>query len=501
MKSRLFGAVCALFFVSALQAPALAGAVRPGFSSSTLPRNDDDSTGPISLGFTADFFGLSFTQVYVNNNGNVTFDAPLNAFTPFDLTSTGRQIIAPFFADVDTRNAGAVVTFGPGQINGRRAFGVNWVSVDCFSSDPSRSVRNNFQLVLIEREDTGAGNFDFELNYDSIQWESGQASGGNSQCRGGASARAGYSNGTGVSGTFFELPGSGVPGAFLDDGPAATALIHNRMNSDVLGRYTFSARNGTVVVCPDADDDDLCDDEDNCPNAANPGQDDGDGDGVGDACDACPNDATNSDTDSDGICDDDDNCPHAGNPDQRDDDGDGEGDACDSCPGGAGGDPDGDGLCGNDDPCPYDRENDADGDRICGDADVCPGTVLPEVDVPSIRLRVNHWADINGDGVFETTPPPGGGHGPRLSFTLEHTGGCSCTQIIEELGLGKGHRKFGCSNGVMREWVAFVASQRQAQASACDATGRSSGGAALLVLLAALVATRRRAMRAVRGRR
>jgi hypothetical protein len=58
----------------------------------------------------------------------------LSDFTPFGLTSTARQIIAPFFADVDTRFAGSAVTFGPGTVDGHVAFGVNWVNVDYFSS-------------------------------------------------------------------------------------------------------------------------------------------------------------------------------------------------------------------------------------------------------------------------------------------------------------------------------------------------------------------------------
>lgn len=62
---------------------------------------------------------------------------------------------------------------------------------------------------------------------------------------------------------------------------------------------------------------------DNCPTKANADQTDTDGDGKGDICDP--------DMDNDGILNEDDNCPLVQNPDQTDTDGDGFGDACDNC--------------------------------------------------------------------------------------------------------------------------------------------------------------------------
>ena len=200
------------------------------------------------IGFDVNFFGPIFNSLFVNNNGNITFDAPLSTFTPFDLTSTGSQIIAPFFGDVDTRNAGSAVRYGQDTVDGRPAFGANWIDVDYFSSSETHTNRNSFQLVLIDRSDTGMGNFDFEFNIDQIQWETGQASGGDADGLGGSSARVGFSNGSGNPGTFFELPGSAVNGAFLDSGPPATALILNSLNSNVLGRYLFEAREGEIII-------------------------------------------------------------------------------------------------------------------------------------------------------------------------------------------------------------------------------------------------------------
>jgi hypothetical protein len=176
----------------------------------------------------------------VNNNGNVTFGQALSTYTPFGLTTnTTIPIIAPFFADVDTANGGNPVTYGTGTFGGHAAFGVNWPGVAGYGL--SSSLLDTFQLLLVDRSDTGAGNFDIYFNYGSIQWDTGTASSGQS-------ARAGYSNGSGSPGTYFELAGSGVTGAFLDGGANALAIA---TNDGVPGQFLFQVRAGAIQAVPE----------------------------------------------------------------------------------------------------------------------------------------------------------------------------------------------------------------------------------------------------------
>lgn len=213
----------------------------PGFRVNSLPRNDDSSSGSVPLGFDANFFGRTYRTLNVNNNGNITFQGPLSTFVPFGLSGADIPIIAAFFADVDTRSSDAdAVTYGVDSIDGHRAFGVNYFHVGYYNQHSDRL--NTFQLVLIERPDTGSANFDIEFNYQQIQWDLGDAGRG----RGDIAAVVGFSNGTSRADSLFQLPGSKSLGAFVDGGPNSLATHH--LNSQIPGRYIFQARSGSVSI-------------------------------------------------------------------------------------------------------------------------------------------------------------------------------------------------------------------------------------------------------------
>lgn len=180
-----------------------------GFGTGFLEYNDDGSTGEIDMRAAfpngLEFFGQRFYTFYVNNNGSVTFGGPTGTYTPQRFPVTGNRMIAPFWADVDTRTGGRPARNGvywdvrPGQVV------VTWHNVGYYPQ--SNNLENTFQLVIISNELLDQDElWRVQFRYARCEWTTGSASGGHGGF-GGTPAQAGFDAGDGR--TYEILPGSG----------------------------------------------------------------------------------------------------------------------------------------------------------------------------------------------------------------------------------------------------------------------------------------------------
>jgi hypothetical protein len=209
-----------------------------GYGTNFLTGNDDGSSPLIPLPFSINFFGNNYSSAYVNNNGNITFNGAVGAYTPRPFPISQQPMIAPYWGDVDTRCSSCGLTYyagttaGPGPNDDR--FTVTWHDVGYYSEHAD--LTNDFQMTLIERSDTGAGNFDIEFRYNRLEWTTGDASSGHGGL-GGTPAQAGYDAGNGND--YFALPGSFSENILnLED--------TSNVSGDTPGLWYFNIRNGQI---------------------------------------------------------------------------------------------------------------------------------------------------------------------------------------------------------------------------------------------------------------
>jgi hypothetical protein len=182
-------------------------------------RNDDDSSLSIPLQFTFNLYGQSFTDLFINNNGNVTFDQPYAIYSPFGFPVAGFPMVAPFWGDVDTRsssNASGIVYYRSEP----HRFVVIWDHVGYFNQNTDK--QDTFELILSDGTDTtmGLGN-NVCFCYDNMDWTTGDASGGSGGL-GGTPATVGANKGDGTqffqvglfdhAGTDYDGPGGNTDG-------------------------------------------------------------------------------------------------------------------------------------------------------------------------------------------------------------------------------------------------------------------------------------------------
>ena len=165
---------------------------------------DDGSSAPVALPFQFDFYGELLSSVYINVNGNVSFDESYWEFSSTGFPISGFKMVAPFWADVDLRGSGQIWY----KINANSIY-INWVNVGYYNSQSD--LLNTFQLVLSDGTDPliGIGN-NVAFHYGDMNWTTGSASGGTAGY-GGTPATVGANYGN--AGDYFTLGRFDRPGA------------------------------------------------------------------------------------------------------------------------------------------------------------------------------------------------------------------------------------------------------------------------------------------------
>lgn len=206
-----------------------------GYGELAMLPNDDESSNLLNLPFSINLYGQLFNQFYINNNGNISFNSPLWNYTPDPFPVSGQPMIAPYWADVDTRGGS---TDGSNNVwlasPDSNTVVITWDKVGYYESKTDKL--NSFQLVLRNRAETGSGNFDAEFRYNSLEWTTGDASEGTAGL-GGIPAQAGFDAGDSVN--FQALPGSFTAGV-LD--------LQNTSNvsPDTPGLWNIAFRDGLL---------------------------------------------------------------------------------------------------------------------------------------------------------------------------------------------------------------------------------------------------------------
>ncbi|MBL8466525.1 nidogen-like domain-containing protein [Methyloversatilis discipulorum] len=198
-----------------------------GYGTQFLAANDDGSTNQLPLPFDIDFFGQTFSNFFVNNNGNISFLTTIGAYTPDPFPISSQPMIAPFWGDVDTRGTGNVWIHSPNA----NTLAVTWDAVGYYDSATDKT--NSFQLVL---RNQGDGNFDVDFRYERLEWTTGDASDG-ANGLGGIPAQSGYDAGDGVN--YLTLPGSRT-------GDVLNLQHTTNVAGGEAGLWSFAIRNGQL---------------------------------------------------------------------------------------------------------------------------------------------------------------------------------------------------------------------------------------------------------------
>lgn len=171
-----------------------------------------------------EFFGTTYSSIFINSNGLITFEGPNTTYDGTDLATLDEPALAPFWTDHDLRGGDPAgsnnIYWDIDPVNDQIT--ITWFEVEAYLGPGT----NTFQVVLT---DLGNGTVGIEYIYEDI----GFTQGFNAQ------AQTGVTDGAGND---FIIPGSGDGTALANFGTAD--LDDDSPN----GTWDLFINNG-VVVC------------------------------------------------------------------------------------------------------------------------------------------------------------------------------------------------------------------------------------------------------------
>ncbi|XP_001341823.7 sushi, nidogen and EGF-like domain-containing protein 1 [Danio rerio] len=230
------------FFTTALEMTTEATTVLPGsfysFGSAAgdllNPAADDGSSSVIPLLSPFQYFGLTYQQIYVNNNGFLTFNQASSQFAPNSFPANGSQdVIAGLWTNIDNSargvvsynqyTSGSVLASATQDINNyfpNLTFTASWVFVATWDKVAyfNSNTETSFQVVLI----SGSGYSFILMNYGDVAAT-------------GYPVQAGYD--TAYSTDYFVISGS--------DSGSSISDLKTFSNVNVPGRYVFRVDTGS----------------------------------------------------------------------------------------------------------------------------------------------------------------------------------------------------------------------------------------------------------------
>jgi hypothetical protein len=133
------------------------------------PIDPTTRTGAVPLGFSINFFGTTYSDVYLNTNGGISFDEPdtnYNQSLASLASDSESSAMYPLGADLFYAVTESNLWMGNTIVDSKPAVVFSWENFhNCCTSAPSTEDMS-FQLVIIN---LGGGDFDAWFNFESIE--------------------------------------------------------------------------------------------------------------------------------------------------------------------------------------------------------------------------------------------------------------------------------------------------------------------------------------------